>query len=59
MEPFNGRLHAVVMDRWDRMDEDEQRATISRLAMERPATAVRAMDHAQRLAREVEETLLA
>jgi len=59
MEPFNARLHTVVMDRWDRMDEDERRATITFLTCDRPATVVRAMNQAQRLAEEVEETLRA
>lgn len=57
MEPFNARLHTVVMDRWDGMDEDERRATITFLTCDRPSTVVRAMNQAQRLAEEVEESL--
>lgn len=59
MEPFNARLHDVVMSRWDGMDDDERRATITFLACDRPATVVRAMNQAQRLAEEVAETFLA
>lgn len=59
MEPFNARLHTVVMDRWDGMDDDERRATITFLTCDRPATVVRAMNQAQRLAEEVEESLRA
>jgi sortase (surface protein transpeptidase) len=59
MEPFNARLHTVVMNRWDGMDDDERRATITFLTCDRPATVVRAMNQAQRLAEEVEETLRA
>lgn len=59
MEPFNVRLHDVVMARWDRMDDDERRATITWLTIERPATVVRGMDYSARLAEEVEETLRA
>lgn len=57
MEPFNARLHEVIMERWDAMDDDERRATATFLACDRPATVVRAMNQAQRLAEEVEETL--
>lgn len=57
MEPFNARLHEVLMDRWDGMGDDERRATMTLLACDRPATVVRAMNQAQRLAEEVEETL--
>lgn len=59
MEPFNARLHTVLMERWDTMDDDERRATVTFLACDRPATVVRAMNQAQRLAEEVEETLRA
>lgn len=57
MEPFNSRLHETIMRRWTAMDEDERRATIAFLSGERPASVVRAMDYAQRLAEEVDETL--
>jgi hypothetical protein len=57
VEPFNARLHDTIMARWSAMDEDERRATLAFLAGERPAGVVRAMDWAQRLAREVDETL--
>lgn len=57
MEPFNSVLHDVVMRRWDGMDEDERRATMTLLTCDRPASVVRAMNQAQRLAEEVEETL--
>lgn len=58
MEPFNATLHATIMKRWSGMDEDEQRATIAFLAGEKPASVVRAMNYAARLADEVDETLL-
>lgn len=57
MEPFNSVLHDVVMRRWDGMDEDERRATMTLLTCDRPASVVRAMNQAQRLAEEVAETL--
>lgn len=57
MEPFNARLHTTLMERWDGMDDDQRRATVAFLAGERPASVVRAMDYAARLADEVEETL--
>jgi hypothetical protein len=57
MEPFNERLHETIMDRWHRLDRSEQVFVISYLAADRPTAVVRAMDNAQRLAREVEETL--
>lgn len=57
MEPFNQVLHEAIMRRWDSFEEHEQRATIAFLAGARPATVVRAMDYAARLAEEVEETL--
>lgn len=57
MEPFNSRLHETIMKRWTGMDDDERRCVVAFLAGEKPASVVRAMDYAQRLAREVEETL--
>lgn len=59
MEPFNARLHEVIMERWDTMDDDERRATMTLITCDRPSTVVRAMNQAQRLAEEVEETLRA
>jgi len=58
MEPFNARLHETIMQRWTNMDDDERRATVAFLAGEKPASVVRAMNYAQRLAEDVEETLL-
>lgn len=59
MEPFNSRLQDVLMARWDRMDDDTKAVTIAWLSGDRPATVVRAMNYAERLADEVDETLLA
>lgn len=57
MEPFNARLHETIMKRWTGMDDDERRATIAWLSGQSPASVVRAMDYAARLAEEVDETL--
>jgi hypothetical protein len=59
MEPFNARLQQVIEIRWAGLPRDEKDCVISWLATERPALVVRAMDYAQRLAAEVDETLLA
>lgn len=57
MEPFNTVLHEAIMSRWERLDDDEKRATVAFLAGARPSTVVRAMDYAVRLAEDVDETL--
>lgn len=59
MEPFNTRLHETIMARWTSLDEDEKRAALGFLAGARPALVVQAMDYAERLAEEVDETLRA
>jgi hypothetical protein len=58
MEPVNGRLSEVIDLRLVRADRDELVAALAWIAGQKPALVVRAMNYAQRLADEVDETLL-
>jgi predicted Fe-S protein YdhL (DUF1289 family) len=57
MEPLNPRLIETLRQRWKSMDDDERTATVMYLAGASPSRVVRAMNYAQRLAEEVDETL--
>lgn len=57
MEPLNPNLANTLRKRWWDMSEDEQRAAVSWLIGFSPTAVVRAMNYAERLAEEVDETI--
>lgn len=57
MEPFNARLHDVIVARVGALDRDELELAVAMLAIKSPATVVRALDAARDVADSVSEHL--